>query len=180
MVGSNSNYKNINSNKFQNENDLIFLIGKSMEKSSSPYFLQDQHIVQRENQYNDLIEIDYDLERNNSEILFKLFNQNLVTSCNDISRGGIFLTLIKMLQKNYGFNINVRDKFDIFCEYQAGYVLTTREKNYSTLKKIFEENKIKYQNLGEVTIETIEINSKKFDYFDIMNKYLNNFEKIIN
>jgi selenophosphate synthetase-related protein len=103
-----------------------------------------------------------------------------VTSCNDISRGGIFLTLIKMLQKNYGFNINVRDKFDIFCEYQAGYVLTTHEKNYSTLKKIFEENKIKYQNLGEVTIETIEINSKKFDYFDIMNKYLNNFEKIIN
>ena len=179
MVGSNSNYKNINSNKFQNENDLIFLIGKSMEKSSSPYFLQDQHIVQRENQYNDLIEIDYDLERNNSEILFKLFNQNLVTSCNDISRGGIFLTLIKMLQKNYGFNINVRDKFDIFCEYQAGYVLTTHEKNYSTLKKIFEENKIKYQNLGEVTIETIEINSKKFDYFDIMNKYLNNFEKLI-
>ena len=180
MVGSNSNYKNINSNKFQNENDLIFLIGKSMEKSCSPYFLQDQHIVQRENQYNDLIEIDYDLERNNSEILFKLFNQNLVTSCNDISRGGIFLTLIKMLQKNYGFNINVRDKFDIFCEYQAGYVLTTHEKDYSNLKKIFEENKIKYQHLGKVTVETIEINSKKFDYFDIMNKYLNNFEKIIN
>ena len=180
MVGSNRNYKNINSNKFQNENDLIFLIGNSMKKNNSPYFLQDQHIIQKENQFNDLIEIDYNLEKDNSEMLFNLFNQNLITSCNDISRGGIFLSLIKMLQKNYGFRINIKDKFDMFCEYQAGYIFTIREINYPMLKNAFEEKKLTYQNLGKVTTESIEINSKKFDYFDIINKYLNNFEKTIN
>ena len=180
MVGSNRNYKNINSNKFKNENDLIFLIGNSMKKNNSPYFLQDQHIIQKENQFNDLIEIDYNLEKDNSEMLFNLFNQNLITSCNDISRGGIFLSLIKMLQKNYGFRINVKDKFDMFCEYQAGYIFTIREINYPMLKNAFEEKKLNYQNLGKVTTESIEINSKKFDYFDIINKYLNNFEKTIN
>ena len=180
MVGSNRNYKNINSNKFQNENDLIFLIGNSMKKDNSPYFLQDQHIIQKENQFNDLVEIDYNLEKDNSEMLFNLFNQNLITSCNDISRGGIFLSLIKMLQKNYGFRINVKDKFDMFCEYQAGYIFTIREINYPMLKNAFEEKKLNYQNLGKVTTESIEINSKKFDYFDIINKYLNNFEKTIN
>jgi phosphoribosylformylglycinamidine synthase len=180
MVGSNRNYKNINSNKFQNENDLIFLIGNSMKKNNSPYFLQDQHIIQKENQFNDLVEIDYNLEKDNSEMLFNLFNQNLITSCNDISRGGIFLSLIKMLQKNYGFRINVKDKFDMFCEYQAGYIFTIREINYPMLKNAFEEKKLNYQNLGKVTTESIEINSKKFDYFDIINKYLNNFEKTIN
>jgi len=180
MVGSNRNYKNINSNKFQNENDLIFLIGNSMKKNNSPYFLQDQHIIQKENQFNDLVEIDYNLEKDNSEMLFNLFNQNLITSCNDISRGGIFLSLIKMLQKNYGFKINIKDKFDMFCEYQAGYIFTIREINYPMLKNAFEEKKLNYQNLGKVTTESIEINSKKFDYFDIINKYLNNFEKTIN
>ena len=180
MVGSNRNYKNINSNKFQNENDLIFLIGNSMKKNNSPYFLQDQHIIQKENQFNDLVEIDYNLEKDNSEMLFNLFNQNLITSCNDISRGGIFLSLIKMSQKNYGFRINVKDKFDMFCEYQAGYIFTIREINYPMLKNAFEEKKLNYQNLGKVTTESIEINSKKFDYFDIINKYLNNFEKTIN
>ncbi len=180
MVGSNRNYKNINSNKFQNENDLIFLIGNSMKKNNSPYFLQDQHIIQKENQFNDLVEIDYNLEKDNSEMLFNLFNQNLITSCNDISRGGIFLSLIKMLQKNYGFRINFKDKFDMFCEYQAGYIFTIREINYPMLKNAFEEKKLNYQNLGKVTTESIEINSKKFDYFDIINKYLNNFEKTIN
>ena len=180
MVGSNRNYKNINSNKFQNENDLIFLIGNSMKKNNSPYFLQDQHIIQKENQFNDLVEIDYNLEKDNSEMLFNLFNQNLITSCNDISRGGIFLSLIKMLQKNYGFRINIKDKFDMFCEYQAGYIFTIREVNYPMLKNAFEEKKLNYQNLGKVTTESIEINSKKFDYFDIINKYLNNFEKTIN
>ena len=180
MVGSNRNYKNINSNKFQNENDLIFLIGNSMKKNNSPYFLQDQHIIQKENQFNDLVEIDYNLEKDNSEMLFNLFNQNLITSCNDISRGGIFLSLIKMLQKNYGFRINIKDKFDMFCEYQAGYIFTIREIHYPMLKNAFEEKKLNYQNLGKVTTESIEINSKKFDYFDIINKYLNNFEKTIN
>ncbi|MDC0968679.1 phosphoribosylformylglycinamidine synthase subunit PurL [Alphaproteobacteria bacterium] len=180
MVGSNRNYKNINSNKFQNENDLIFLIGNSMKKDNSPYFLQDQHIIQKENQFNDLVEIDYNLEKDNSEMLFNLFNQNLITSCNDISRGGIFLSLIKMLQKNYGFRINIKDKFDMFCEYQAGYIFTIREINYPMLKNAFEEKNLNYQNLGKVTTESIEINSKKFDYFDIINKYLNNFEKTIN
>ena len=43
-----------------------------------------------------------------------------------------------------------------------------------------EKNKTKYENIGKVTKESIEINSKKFDYFDIINKYLNNFEKTIN
>jgi hypothetical protein len=85
-----------------------------------------------------------------------------------------------MLQKNYGFRINVKDKFDMFCEYQAGYIFTIREINCPMLKNAFEEKKLNYQNLGKVTTESIEINSKKFDYFDIINKYLNNFEKTIN
>jgi phosphoribosylformylglycinamidine synthase len=180
MVGSNDNYKNIISNKFKNEGDLIILIGNSMKNSNSPYFLQDQRIIQKENQFNELIDVNYDLEKENSKILYKIFDQNLVTSCNDISRGGIFLTLVKMLQKNYGFNINIQDKFDIFCEYQAGYILTVDEINYTLVKNIFEKNKTKHENIGKVTKESIEISSKKFDYFDIINNYLNNFEKIIN
>jgi len=45
---------------------------------------------------------------------------------------------------------------------------------------LLKKRKLNYQNLGKVTTESIEINSKKFDYFDIINKYLNNFEKTIN
>ena len=112
--------------------------------------------------------------------LTNIFNQNLVTSCNDISRGGVFSTLVKMMQKNYGFKINIDDEFDIFCEYQAGYILTIRQTNYPLIKNIFEKNQIKYQKIGSVTVESIEINSKRFDYFKILNDYLNNFEKIIN
>ena len=180
MVGVNDNYMNIISNKFHNSSDIIILIGKSMKKSNSPYFLQDQYIAQKVNQFNELIDIDYDLEIKSSKVLYNIFNQNLVTSCNDISRGGVFSTLVKMMQKNYGFKINIDDEFDIFCEYQAGYILTIRQTNYPLIKNIFEENQIKYQNIGSVTVESIEINSKRFDYFKILNDYLNNFEKIIN
>ena len=52
-----------------------------------------------------------------------------------------------MLQKNYGFRINIKDKFDMFCEYQAGYIFTIREINYPMLKNAFEEKKLNYQNI---------------------------------
>ena len=84
------------------------------------------------------------------------------------------------MRNSNGFNINIKDKFDIFCEYQAGYILTINRNDYGSIKNIFEKNQIEYQNIGEVSKESIEINSKKFDYFKILNDYLNNFEKIIN
>ena len=46
MVGSNPNINKIVSNKFQSEGDFIISIGENIDPHKSPYFLQDQKIVE--------------------------------------------------------------------------------------------------------------------------------------
>ena len=180
MVGSNSNINKIVSNKFQSEGDFIISIGENIDPHKSPYFLQDQEIVEDINLYNELENINLEDEKITAKILMEISDNNLLQSCNDISRGGIFMTLMKMIQKNYGFNIKASNDFELFCEYKSGYVTTIKENNLKKVFALLDENKINYEEIGRVVIEEIKINSKNIDYFDIKDQYLNNFERIIN
>ena len=180
MVGSNSNINKIVSNKFQSEGDIIISIGENIDPHKSPYFLQDQKIVEDINLYNELENINLEDEKITAKILMEISDNNLLQSCNDISRGGIFMTLMKMIQKNYGFNIKASNDFELFCEYKSGYVTTIKENNLKKVFALLDENKINYKEIGRVVIEEIKINSKNIDYFDIKDQYLNNFERIIN
>ena len=180
MVGSNSNINKIVSNKFQSEGDIIISIGENIDPHKSPYFLQDQEIVEDINLYNELENINLEDEKITAKILMEISDNNLLQSCNDISRGGIFMTLMKMIQKNYGFNIKASNDFKLFCEYKYGYVATIKENNLKKVFALLDENKINYEEIGRVVIEEIKINSKNIDYFDIKDQYLNNFERIIN
>lgn len=180
MVGSNSNINKIVSNKFQNEGDIIISIGESIDPHKSPYFLQDQKIVEDINLYNELENINLEDEKLTAKILMEISDENLLQSCNDISRGGVFMTLIKMIQKNYGFNIKTSNELDLFCEYKYGYIAAIKENNLNKVFTLLDKNKINHLNIGRVVIEEIKINSKNIDYFDITNQYFNNFERIIN
>ena len=90
------------------------------------------------------------------------------------------MSLIKMTQKNLGFSIEVNDEKDIFCEYSAGYILALDQKNKEEVFSILNKDQIDFLSLGQVKLNTFEINSKKFNYSDMVEKYNNNFKKITN
>ena len=69
---------------------------------------------------------------------------------------------------------------DIFCEYSAGYILAVDQKNKEEVFSILNKDQIDFLSLGQVKLNTFEINSKKFEYSDMLEKYNNNFKKIIN
>ncbi len=180
MVGSNQDFKKINSNKFCNIGNKILVLGKQLEKNLSPYLLQDQNLASNINEYNDLMELDLDYEKKVADCVLKMSDLKYIMSCNDISRGGVFLSLLKMQYKDMGFKVNMPDPIDLFCEYSAGYVIEIRNEDLNNVSSFLSENGVGYFEIGEIIKENIEINSKKFDYFDIINNYHNNFEKIIN
>ena len=180
MVGSNQDSKKINSNKFCNIGNKILVLGKQLEKNLSPYLLQDQNLTSNINEYNDLEELDLDYEKKIADCVLKMSDLKYIMSCNDISRGGVFLSLLKMQYKDMGFKVNIPDPIDLFCEYSAGYVIEIRNEDLNNVSSFLSKNGVGYFEIGEIIKENIEINSKKFDYFDIINNYHNNFEKIIN
>ena len=180
MVGSNQDLKKINANKFCNIGNKILVLGKQLEKNLSPYLLQDQNLTSNINEYNDLEELDLDYEKKIADCVLKMSDLKYIMSCNDISRGGVFLSLLKMQYKDMGFKVNIPDPIDLFCEYSAGYVIEIRNEDLNNVTSFLSKNGVGYFEIGEIIRENIEINSKKFDYFDIINNYHNNFEKIIN
>ena len=180
MLGSNQDLKKINSNKFCYIGNKILVLGKQLEKNLSPYLLQDQNLASNINEYNDLEELDLDYEKKVADCVLKMSDLKYIMSCNDISRGGVFLSLLKMQYKDMGFKVNIPDPIDLFCEYSAGYVIEIRNEDLNNVTSFLSKNGVGYFEIGEIIRENIEINSKKFDYFDIINNYHNNFEKIIN
>ena len=180
MVGCNSNWKKILQNKFINEDDELILLGNSLGIDFSPYYLQDQKIVSSISEYNELSMPDIDLEIKTAKLIQEAADKNLIQSCNDISRGGVFMSLMKMTQKTLGFSIMLDDDKDIFCEYSAGYILTIDPKNKDRIVSMLKKERINFLSIGQVKLDSFEINSKKFNYSDMIEKYYKNFAKIIN
>ena len=54
------------------------------------------------------------------------------------------------------------------------------QKNKEEVFSILNKDQIDFLSLGQVKLNTFEINSKKFNYSDMVNKYYKNFAKIIN
>ncbi len=179
MVGSNMDLNKINTNKFCEIGNKILILGKQLTKNCSPYLLQDQKIAFNICEFNDLEVLDLDFEKKIANCVLELSDLKCIMSCNDISRGGIFSALLKMQYKDMGFRVKVPDPIDLFCEYSAGYVVEIRSKDFEEVTSFLTKKGAEYHEIGEIIKEGIEINSKKFDYFDIMNKYRNDFEKII-
>jgi len=180
MVGCNSNWKKILQNRFINEDDELILLGNSLGIDFSPYYLQDQKIVSSISEYNELSMPDIDLEIKTAKLIQEAADKNLIQSCNDISRGGVFMSLMKMTQKKLGFSIMLDDDKDIFCEYSAGYILTINPKNKDRIVSMLKKARINFLSIGQVKLDSFEINSKKFNYSDMIDKYYKNFAKIIN
>ncbi len=179
MVGSNLNYEKLNSNFFQGEDDEILYIGKCLDPSYSPYFLQDQLNIHEINSFNDLADTNLDEELKAANFILESSEQGLIRSCNDISRGGIFNSLLKMIKKDLGFKIEIQNLINLFCEFSAGYVISINKKNKEKISEISKKNNIELYKLGVVKKSTIDINNQKIDFKDVYTKYKKNFENII-
>jgi len=179
MVGSNLNYEKLNSNFFQGEDDEILYIGKCLDPSYSPYFLQDQLNIHEMNSFNDLADTNLDEELKAANFILESSEQGLIRSCNDISRGGIFNSLLKMIKKDLGFKIEIQNLINLFCEFSAGYVISINKKNKEKISEISKKNNIELYKLGVVKKSTIDINNQKIDFKYVYTKYKKNFENII-
>ena len=147
--------KKINSNKFCNIGNTILILGKQLEKNLSPYLLQDQNLASNINEYNDLEELDLDYEKKVADCVLKMSDLKYIMSCNDISRGGVFLSLLKMQYKDMGFKVNIPDPIDLFCEYSAGYVIEIRNEDLDNVTSFLSKNAVGHFEIGEIIKENI-------------------------
>ena len=161
-VGLIKNYKKMVTMDLKEDDNLIFVIGKTEGHLDQSLFARDILLEKK----GPPPEINLFNEKNIGETLLKLIDENLVKSAHDVSLGGIIIALSKMsIKGNKGFKLDklkiLMNKFEYFFgEDQGRYILEISKDNLKKVEAILKENSVHFDNLGIVTSKEIIIDNE--------------------
>ena len=151
MVGLLENIDNKMTMNFKNEDDIIFLVGKSRPDINSSEYL---HKVRRV-EYSPAPHFDLEEEFNLHRKIAELIKNNTIESAHDVSEGGLFITLIESsFVGNIGFDVvaadsNIRKDAYWFGESQSRVVVSVVPEKVNQFRKIMGDHP--YEEIGVVT-----------------------------
>ena len=151
-VGLIRDYKKMITMDFKKKGNIIYVIGKTEGHLDQSVFAKDLLNEKKGappsiNLFN---------EKNIGETLLKLIDLDLISSCHDVSLGGILTAVSKMCIKgNKGININplkgLINKFEYFFgEDQGRYIVEINKANVEKVSEILNKNSVHYDELGFV------------------------------
>ena len=167
---------------FKNEGDLIYLIGTSKNDISSSEYLYSLLGVKA----SPAPFFDLDEEYQVQQSVKALIKGGLVQSANDVSDGGLFVTLVESaLAQNLGFEIfsekNVRKDAFLFGESQSRIVVSLKKESESETISLLKDLNTKFTKLGFVTGSEFKIDNETFlTVADAHELYDNSLEKHLN
>ncbi|MDR3287353.1 MAG: phosphoribosylformylglycinamidine synthase subunit PurL [Prevotellaceae bacterium] len=171
MLGLLHDKKNQMSLAFDKENDVIFLLGKSVEDIASSEYLYSYHkITASPAPYFD-IEEEYRLH----QTVQKLIKNKLICSAHDVSDGGLFVTLTESaMPQNLGFEITtdkkIRKDAFLFGEAQGRVVVSVKASEIEAFADFMNSQNVPYQQIGNVTKSEINIDETSFGKIDDIKK----------
>ena len=188
MVGLIKNTNSFYKKNLLKENDKIFLVGKKSNNISCSNFLE-EIILKNEKNLGSPPPLNYNEEIKNGNFVLNLFKDNLINCCNDISSGGLIISLFKMLidkefgaeiDKNFINNVMSDQIFYkiLFGEDVGKYIIVAN--NEEKVKKIAEKSKINLFKVGITKKNHLNINNEIIKLSELKKKFENNFFNYIN
>jgi len=143
------------------EGDQVFLIGNKGKNLSCSAF---EEVIMGRNT-EDPPDVNLKTEKINGEIVKKLINDQLLSSCHDISDGGLIISICELLIKsNIGADINIANNGNIleelFAENQSRYIISVSSNNQDKMFEILNNASIQYHHLGNITGNELKVNDK--------------------
>lgn len=159
MVGVINEYDNICTLDFKNINDVIFLLGESLNELGGSEYLEYIH-----HQKCGLPPfLNLSLEKMIQDFCRKAIEKNLLTSAHDCSIGGIAITLAEScINSGLGAEIdlktNIRSDCTLFGESQSRIVVTVNPEKAQEFIKHLQKEEIPFQQIGLVKGNYLKIN----------------------
>ena len=149
---------------FKSTDDLIILIGKSVNDISSSEYLVKYHKVDASpTPYFDLEE-----EHRLHQCVSSMIKDKTINAAHDCADGGLFVSLVEMaLHSNLGFEINtnklIRKDAFLFGEAQGRVVITTVREKLAQIEIICKRYNVPFEIIGKVNSEpSISVNEQSF------------------
>ncbi len=142
-----------------NIDDSIYMLGKKGGHLSCSAFEE----VFYNTASNNPPEIDLNQEQRNGEAILSLIQEKIISSCHDISDGGMIVAICEMIMRdNLGATIDMIDDDtmmgQLFGEDQSRYIITISPQYENTFKGKMKKLGIKYELIGRITSSQLKIN----------------------
>lgn len=167
MVGIVEKPEHQTPSSFQNEGDLIYLIGDSKNDISSSQYLAKYHKVA----HSPAPFFDLDAEKTLQDALYEAITQGLIKNAHDTSEGGLFITLAESaMQGGIGFDVCSESQFRkdawLFGEAQSRVVISCSKENAQAIENHFKSKGISATHIGTVNGKNMVIDSEDFGSID--------------
>ena len=162
-IGLLDNLNKIINMKTKKVGNLIIVVGKTLGHLGQSSFMREIYSANE----GAPPEINLTNEKNNGNSILNLINLNLVSSCHDVSSGGILISLAEMsLSSMLGLKILKPKKFAdlneyFFAEDQGRYLIEIEVDNLKKVESILKKSNIFYEVVAEVQNDIFEL-SKTF------------------
>ena len=108
-------------------------------------------------------EIDLNQEQRNGEAILSLIQEEIISSCHDISDGGMIVAICEMIMRdNLGATIDMIDDNtmmgQLFGEDQSRYIITISPQYENIFKGKMKKLGINYELIGRITSSQLKIN----------------------
>jgi len=153
VIGLVGDINHITTLSFKNKDDVIFLLGDSLEEIGASEYLKTQHHIIA----GQCPKIDLKLEKEIQDTCLSLISRGLIESAHDVSEGGLAVTLSESCIKgNIGASIIIGETglsniAQLFGESQSRIVISVAPHNLYEAITYLEYKEIPYQQIGMVT-----------------------------
>ena len=163
MLGVLDNLDEYLGSGFQNEGDLIVLVGREIFDLNCSEYLAWNHKIEDSKAPYFSLEDEYDVQRT----VYEANKLKIVNSAHDVSDGGLFTTLLESSMENdLGFRIDYDSpvRFDsfLFGEAQSRVVVSVDPKDFEKLQNISTQNSVPIQKIGVVEKSALVVNDIDF------------------
>ncbi len=171
MVGSIGDTKQVTSQDFKDENDLIFLLGENKEELGGSQYLRVVHNLAK----GLSPQLDLAKEKNVQAAALEMMKLGIAKSAKGCSEGGLAVALTESCiagQKGASVNLddNIRKDALLFGETQSRIIISVSSDNKDKIMEIAKKSNVSCNLIGEVKGDCLKIN-------DLINIGIGDLEK---
>jgi phosphoribosylformylglycinamidine synthase len=181
MLGVLENKNHHTTLAFKEKGHMIYLIGRSRNDIASSEYLNSYHGVKASPAPYFDIEEEFEVQ----QVVAQLISRNLIQSANDVSDGGLFISLFECaMSRNLGFDITtdaeIRTDAFLFGEAQGRVVITVSPSRETPFIDHMVASGIPFTALGHVTKSEVRIDDLSYGFIsDLKNDYDNELGRLV-
>ncbi len=185
MIGIIDDLTHITPSSFQNEGDLVYLVGETLPEIGGSEYLKRIH-----NKVAGLPPVlDLDREKKTQDAILSTIKSGIIHSCHDLADGGLAIALAEccILNKNKSLGIKAHIASELpeyllaFSESQSRFIVSIDPENKRSFENQMSRSQIPYVFLGEVGGDFFALNgSIEFSLEDLIEMYFQTLPAIMN